>query len=76
MHQMSCVISLHDLEGYFESLAPQGFQNNLFPFWHEEIGVSAPFGGANLPSRVTINDITTSLARLKLCKFIASTLVL
>gem|GEM_PF-5342263 len=24
----------------------------LFPFWHEEMGVSAPCGGANLPSRV------------------------
>jgi len=41
----------HDLEGYFESLAEQGFQNN-FPFWHEAIGVSAPEGGANLPNRV------------------------
>ena len=41
----------HDLEDYFESLAPQGFQKTYFQCWHEKMGVSAPIGGANLPSR-------------------------
>ena len=33
-----------DLEGYFGSLAPQGFQNPIFPFWHKDMGISPPKG--------------------------------
>jgi len=29
-HGSSLMVQCHDLEGYFESPAPQGFQNNLF----------------------------------------------
>ena len=31
----------------------------LFPFWHEEMGVSTPEGGANLPSRVLTQSAFT-----------------
>ena len=42
----------HDLKAYFESLAEQGFQNNLFLVLARRHGVSALIGDANLPSRV------------------------
>gem|GEM_PF-4363938 len=40
----------HDLEGYFESLAPQGFQNN--PFFRSDTK-KREVAPANLPSCVT-----------------------
>jgi len=33
-------------------LRSKAFNITFFPFWHEEMRVSAPFGGTNLPSRV------------------------
>jgi len=53
------------LEGYFESLAPQGFQNNLFfRSGTKKWGLASPLGDANLPSRV-LDPTQETLVALK-----------
>jgi len=35
-----------------KALLRKAFKITFFPFWHEEMVISAPLGGANLPSLV------------------------